>query len=42
MKRLFEFEFTLDSVSPGLIQVEVVDSANGIQRGRSIVEMVVQ
>lgn len=36
----FTFELTLGAVPPGLIQVEVVDSANGILRGRSIVVLV--
>jgi hypothetical protein len=36
----FAFEFTLESTSPGLIQLEVIDSANGILSGRSIVILV--
>jgi len=37
----FAFEFNLDAVSPGLVQLELVDSANGILRGRSFVVLVV-
>jgi hypothetical protein len=36
----FAFEFNLGAVPPGVIQVEVVDSANGILRGRSIAVLV--
>ena len=33
----FAFEVTLGELPPGLIQVEVVDAANGLLRGRSVV-----
>ena len=38
----FSFQFSLDLISPGLYQVEVVDSANGILRGRSVVVLLGQ
>jgi hypothetical protein len=38
----FAFEITLDPVSPGLVQVELVDSANGMLRGRSTVVLIAQ
>jgi len=36
----FAFEVTLDTVSPGIFQFELVDSAKGILRGRSIVVLI--
>ena len=36
----FSFEINLGTVSPGLVQIEIVDSSEGIQRGRSIVVLV--
>jgi len=36
----FVFDIDLGNVSPGVFQLELVDSANGILRGRSIVSMV--
>ncbi len=38
----FTFQFSLDAVSPGLVCVEIVDSANGILRGRSTVVLIAQ
>ncbi len=38
----FEFEFNLGAVSNGLIQVEVVNSAGGILRGRSTIILISQ
>jgi hypothetical protein len=38
----FAFEIPLDSVSSGLIYVEIVDAADGLLRGRSVVELSVQ
>lgn len=36
----FVFEITLDTVSPSIYQLELVDTANGILRGRSIVVLI--
>jgi hypothetical protein len=36
----FAFDLTLDIASPGLIQVELVDSVDGILLGRSIVVLI--
>lgn len=38
----FSFEFSLEPGSTGLVQVEVVDSAGGILRGRSVVLLIAQ
>lgn len=35
----FAIEFSLGSLPPGVIKVELVDSANGILRGRSMVDL---
>jgi hypothetical protein len=39
---VFTVEIVLEALPPGLVQVEVVDSANGNLRGRSVVVLVVQ
>jgi hypothetical protein len=38
----FDFEINLAPQSPGLVQLELVDAADGVLRGRSVVELVAQ